>query len=69
MIDLLNSVTGAAKGWRTVLLSGALGLAGLLQTADWATVVGPDQTGPVMLAIAVVVAALRAATDGPVGRR
>lgn len=69
MINTLNILTRAAKGWRTMLLSGALGLGGLLQSADWATVVGPEQTGPVMLALAVVVAALRAVTDGPVGRR
>jgi hypothetical protein len=45
----------------------ALAVVGVLQTADWATIVGPRQVGPTMLAIAIVVAVLRAVTDTAVG--
>jgi len=56
------------KGWRTVIVAVTLAIVGVLQTADWATIVGPRQVGPVMLGIGIVVAVLRTLTDGPVGR-
>jgi hypothetical protein len=67
MTNRLGSMWTAAKGWRTMLLSVALAVVGVLQTADWATIVGPRQVGPTMLAIAIVVAVLRAVTDTAVG--
>jgi hypothetical protein len=69
MNDRLSAILDALKGWRTMLLSVALAVVGVLQTADWATVVGPEQVGPTMLTIAVVVAVLRALTDTPLGHR
>jgi hypothetical protein len=69
MTDRLSALWAAAKGWRTMLLSVALAVVGVLQTADWATIVGPRQVGPTMLAIAIVVAVLRTVTDTAVGRR
>jgi anti-sigma-K factor RskA len=68
MMHTLRSVWAAAKGWRTVLLSIALAVVGVLQTADWTMIVGPKQVGPVMLAIGILVAVLRVVTDTPVGR-
>lgn len=69
MIERIESAWQAVKGWRTVLLSVLLAVVGVLQTADWATIVGPRQVGPTMLAIAIVVAVLRALTDTPMGRK
>jgi hypothetical protein len=69
MISRLKRIWEKMKGWRTVLLSVALAVVGVLQTADWATIVGPRQVGPTMLAIAILVAVLRAVTDTPVGRK
>lgn len=69
MFEGLRNLWSAAKGWRTILVSVALAVAGVLQTADWATIVAPKQVGPVMLGIAIVVAVLRALTDTPVGTK
>lgn len=68
MIDRIRAAWAAAKGWRTLLLSALLAIAGVLQTADWATIVSPREVGPVVLAIAIAVAVLRTVTDTPVGR-
>jgi len=43
--------------------------ASVLQTADWATLVGENAVGPVMVAIGIAVGALRAFTDTPLGRK
>jgi hypothetical protein len=56
------------KGWRTILLSIGLSAVGVLQTADWATIVKPGQVGPVMLGVGILVGVLRALTDTPVGK-
>lgn len=69
MIERIRSAWHAIKGWRTMLVSVALAVAGVLQTADWATIVGPRQVGPTILAVAVVVAVLRVLTDTPVGHK
>ena len=45
-----------------------LAIVGVLQTADWATIVSPQRVGPTILGIAILVAVLRSVTDGPVGR-
>ena len=55
------------KGWKTMIVSTVLAIIGVLQTADWATIVSPQHVGPTILGIAIVVAVLRAATDTPVG--
>jgi hypothetical protein len=69
MLVKLATAAGALKGWRTLLVSLAVAVVGVLQTADWATIVGPAAVGPVMVAIGVAVALLRAVTDTPVGRK
>lgn len=69
MIDTLKRIAAAVKGWRTVLLSIALAVVGVLETANWATIVAPRHVGPTMLAIAVVVAVLRVVTNTAVGSR
>jgi hypothetical protein len=67
MLERLKFLSAAAKGWRTV--STLLAIVGVLQTADWATIVAPRQVGPVMLAVGILVAVLRTLTDTPVGRK
>jgi uncharacterized membrane protein len=69
MIDTVKRLWTAVKGWRTVMLSLLLAIVGVLQTADWATIVPPRQVGPVMLVIAIVVAVLRVLTDTPLGTK
>ncbi len=60
---------GAAKGWKTLIASLAIAVIGVLQATDWTTIVPPERVGPVMVGIGVVMAVLRALTDGPVGRK
>ena len=67
MSERIAATWNAAKGWRTILVAIVLAIAGVLQTADWTRIVGPDQVGPVMLAVGVLVAVLRVVTDTPVG--
>lgn len=69
MIEMLERTWHAIKGWRTILLSVLLAVVGVLQTADWATIVGPKQVGPVMLGVAIIVAVLRVLTDTPLGKK
>jgi hypothetical protein len=57
------------KGWKTILASVGVATAGVLQTTDWATIVGPQATGPALLAIGIGSAILRFLTDTPVGRK
>jgi len=67
----MNRITeawNAAKGWKTLAASLAIAVMGVLQTADWTTIVPPGSVGPVMVGIGVVMAVLRALTDGPVGK-
>jgi hypothetical protein len=58
----------ALKGWKTMIVSSVLAIVGVLQTADWATIVSPQHVGPTILVIAIVVAVLRSVTSTPVGR-
>jgi hypothetical protein len=69
MTDRLKRLWTAVKGWRTVMLSVLLAVVGVLQTADWATIVPPRAVGPVMLAVAIAVAVLRVLTDTPLGTK
>jgi hypothetical protein len=69
MLANILKLWAAAKGWRTLIVSVILAVIGVLQTADWATIVGPAAVGPVMLGIGAVVALLRALTDTPVGTK
>lgn len=59
----------AVKGWKTMIVSSVLAIVGVLQTADWATIVSPSHVGPTILGIAILVAVLRSVTDTAVGRR
>ncbi len=58
-----------AKGWRTLLVSLAIAIVGVLQSTDWRSLIPEERVGPVMMAIGVVMAVLRLATNGPVGRK
>jgi len=64
-----NGLWATVKGWKTMIVSAVLAIVGVLQTADWATVVSPSHVGPTILGIAILVAVLRAMTDTPVGGR
>jgi hypothetical protein len=69
MVSKLVELWVALKGWRTLLLSLALAVVGVLQTADWANIVGPAAVGPVMMLISAAVAVLRLLTNTPVGTK
>jgi hypothetical protein len=68
MLQSTKNAFDALKGWKTLLVSLAIAAAGVLQSADWATIVPSGAVGPVMVGIGVAVAALRAITDTPVGK-
>ena len=57
------------KGWRTILFSLLLATVGVLEATDWADLVpdGPAK-GWTLLAIALLIAWLRAITTTPIGR-
>jgi len=59
----------AVKGWKTLLASLAIAVMGVLQATDWTTIVPADRVGPVLVGIGVLMAVLRAVTDGPMGRK
>jgi hypothetical protein len=69
MLNRLQTLWSALKGWRTIIVSILIAVVGVLQATDWATIVRPEHVGPTMLAISVLVAVLRAVTDTPVGRK
>ena len=69
MASWISAVWGGLKGWKTLLLSLAMAIVGVLQSADWATIVEPGQVGPAMLVTGVAVAVLRAVTDTPIGKK
>jgi hypothetical protein len=68
-MNRIIEVWRGSKGWRTLLVSLAIAIAGVLQSTDWSTLVPEDRVGPVMVAIGVAMAVLRILTDGPVGRK
>ena len=69
MLQFLKALWNRIKGWKTVVVSAVLAVVGVLQTADWATIVSPQRVGPTILGVAILVAVLRSVTDTPVGRR
>ncbi len=54
-------------GWRTVLFGSLLAVVGVLQTADWATLIPAAYVGPVTAGIGFAVIWLRSMTKTPVG--
>ena len=69
MLDWLKGFWRFLKGWKTLITALVVAVAGVLQSADWATIIRPEHVGPTMLLIAILVAVLRAITDTPVGRK
>ncbi len=69
MLSQLTRALHPFKGWKTIGVSAAIAVAGVLQSADWATIVSPAAVGPTLLGIGVVVAVLRAVTDTPLGKK
>ena len=57
------------KGYRTLALSLAVAIVGVLQTFDWATVIPGQYAGPALLIIGAASAALRFITTTPVGTK
>jgi hypothetical protein len=68
-MNRIMEVWRGSKGWRTLLVSLAIAVVGVLQSTDWSTLVPEDRVGPVMVVIGVAMAVLRILTDGPVGRK
>jgi len=57
-------------GFRTLLVSAGIALAGVAQTFDWATIIpqGKVWSGVAMIGVAGVMALLRGVTSTPVGQ-
>jgi hypothetical protein len=68
-MNRIIEVWRVSKGWRTLLVSLAIAVVGVLQSTDWSALVPEDRVGPVMVVIGVAMAVLRILTDGPVGRK
>ncbi|MBN8996494.1 MAG: hypothetical protein J0H94_14835 [Rhizobiales bacterium] len=68
MLQSTKNAYDSLKGWKTLVVSLGIAAAGVLQSADWATIVPPGAVGPVMIGIGVAVAALRAVTNTPAGK-
>lgn len=56
------------KGYRTICFAVVLAICGALQQAHLVDILGAQRAGYVLLAVALVVAALRAATTTPLGK-
>lgn len=69
MLSRLTRALARTKGWKTMAVSAAIAITGVLQSTDWATIVEPGQVGPTLLFIGIVVAVLRAVTNTPLGRK
>ena len=54
------------KGFRTLAFSLAVAIVGVLQAADWATIIPPDQTGLALTIVGIASAVLRFFTSTPV---
>lgn len=65
MLQSTKNVYDSLKGWKALLVSLALAIAGVLQSADWATIVPQGAVGPVMIGLGIGVAALRALANVP----
>ena len=68
MLQSTKNAYDSLKGWKTLLVSLGIAAAGVLQTADWATIVPSGAVGPVMVGIGIAVAAFRAISNTPVGK-
>jgi hypothetical protein len=68
-MNRIIEVWRGSKGWRTLLVSLAIAVVGVLQSTDWSTLIPEDRVGPVMVVIGGAMAVLRILTDGPVGRK
>lgn len=54
------------KGWKTLIFSASVALIGVLQAADWVSLLGSETAGYVVTGIGIVSAILRFMTDTPV---
>lgn len=56
------------KGWKTMAVGAVFAAMGFLQQADWAEVVPPEYAGMAVGVLGLVMMALRAVTNTPVGK-
>lgn len=56
------------KGWKTVIVSAALAVVGIIEQTDAATLVPQEHVGAFVTGIAVLMAALRKFTTTPLGK-
>ena len=54
------------KGWKILIFSAGVALIGVLQAADWVSLLGSETAGYVVTGIGIVSAILRFMTDTPV---
>ena len=57
------------KGWRTLGLNVAVAGFGVLQAADWTTMLGDQRAGWALMAIGVGNMVLRTLTTTPIGQK
>jgi len=57
------------KGWRTIGMNLAVAGFGVLEAADWTSILGNDKAGWTLTAIGVANVLLRTVTTTPVGQR
>ena len=55
------------KGYRTLTLTRAAALGGVLMSTDWASVADPKTAGLIVTGLGLANSVLRFLTDGPVG--
>lgn len=65
----MRNAFAALAGWRTLIFAVLLAVGGVLQETDWTTLVDKKNAGWIMLAIAIVMAALRSITSDLPGWR
>ena len=57
------------KGWRTIILNVAVAIFGVLEAADWTSVLGADKAGWAVLVVATANMAMRTITTGHIGEK
>jgi hypothetical protein len=56
------------KGWRTIIISMAIGALGVAQQANWVDVIPAEWVGVVVAAIGALMMILRSMTSTPIGK-
>lgn len=72
LVDLYNpkeTTKMDLKGWRTVIVNGAIAVVGVLATAKWPELVPAQYAAPIVAVIGMVNLFLRSITDTVVGKK